>query len=476
MRPHPSTPRRFSFVVASLLLTMLATGSGTSRALAALHHTRPTTTPLTRWLNYHLNAAHTGDDTTEPSFANLGAAWTAGPVDGALFGEPLVYGNNIIVGTENDSLYSFGAAAGKQHWHVSIGTPRTSNFPCGNINPLGITGTPVIDGGYLYAVAEVEQPVGTYRFHLAKVNPGTGAVVYNTDITPTGMDANTQQQRSALAVSKGNVIVAWGGLDGDCRSYHGYVESVSESSGAEVAQWNDTASDNAGGIWGASGPVVGSLGNMYVTTGNGSSTNINAYDYSDSVVRLSPTMSVLSFFAPGPPQQWTYLNSSDTDLASVGPVALSDGLIFAIGKGGRGYLLNPTKLPSNSNPGGGENFSAQVCKRTHDAAFSGLAAAGNTIYVPCVDGIAAVMVDSLKAFHTLWYSTSGSSAPIVAGGLVWTVNVFGGSTLYGLDPATGAVLQQLSLGATTEHFVTPSSGGGRLFIAAGDLLMAFAPH
>jgi hypothetical protein len=31
-------------------------------------------------------------------------------------------------------------------WHRNVGTPvRLSDLPCGNIDPMGITGTPVID-------------------------------------------------------------------------------------------------------------------------------------------------------------------------------------------------------------------------------------------------------------------------------------------------------------------------------------------
>jgi outer membrane protein assembly factor BamB len=463
--------RTVALGLASLLLGACGAGAAVSAPVQALN----TSTTTSQWHTYHLNASRTGNDTKEPSFASLTSAWTAGPLDGAIYAEPLVDGGKVFVVTENDSVYAFDVTTGQPRWHVSLGTPRTSNFPCGNIMPLGITSTPVIDGGYLYVLAEVEKPAGTYRWHLAKLSPSSGAVIFDKGITPSGLNSNTQQQRSALAVSNGNVVVTWGGLWGDCGNYHGWVETVSESSGAKVAQWHDTPNDNEGAIWGPSGPAVDSGGNIYVTTGNGSTTSVSSYDYSDSVIKLSPSLSVLSFFAPGPPQQWTSLNGSDTDLASVGPALLKNGLLFAIGKGGRGYLLNQSQLPNNSNPGGGENFSAQVCHSTSGAAFSGTAFAGGKVYVPCADGIAAVKIDSATAFHTVWYSTSGSSAPVVAGGLVWTLQVFGGTTLVGLSPSTGAVAATLSLPAKTEHFATPTSSDGHLFVAAGTMLAAFAP-
>ena len=479
MRCQPSKPLLRSCSIPGLLMIVAGlAGCGGVTATSPVSRAAPTTGPASwssDWPTYHRDAARTGNDPSEPSFAALGPAWRSGSLDGAVWAEPLIDGGRVFVVTENDSVYAYSTATGAQQWHASLGTPRTSNFPCGDIMPLGITATPVVDGGALFVAAETEQN-GAYRFRLAKLNPATGAVVFNADVTPRGMDTNTQQQRSALAVSDGNVVIAWGGLDGDCGRYHGYLEAVSEASGAPLAQWSDTAGDNEGGIWAPSGPAVDATGNIYVSTGNGSTSDLSAYDYGDSVVKLSPTLSVLSFFAPGPPQTWASLNASDDDLGSIGPSLLAKGLLFAIGKGGRGYLLSQAEPPGVSDPGGGENASAQVCSATSAAAFSGMAVAGDIVYVPCADGIAAVRVDSATAFQRLWYSTSGSSAPIVAGGLVWSVDVFGGTTLYGLDPATGAVLERLDLGATTQHFVTPAAGDGRLFVAAGSTLVAFAPR
>lgn len=424
------------------------------------------------WPAYHRDAARSGDDPTEPSFAALRPAWNAG-VDGAVWAEPVVVRTHVIVVTENDSVYAFAADSGAQQWHASLGSPRTSNFPCGDIMPLGITSTPVVDGGWLYAVAEVEPASGTYQFRLARINPDTGAIAYTTDITPPGMNTNTQQQRSALAVSRGNIVVTWGGLDGDCGRYHGYVETAAETTGARVAVWQDTEQDNEGGMWAPSGPAVDGSGNIYVSTGNGSARDVTAYDYGDSVVQLSPSLAVLSFFAPGAPQAWNDLNATDSDLGSAGPSLLANGSIVQAGKGGRAYLLR-TPLPGNSNPGGGEAASVQVCHATHDAAYGGLAVSGTSVYVPCADGVAAVSITPTGSMALEWYSYAGGGAPILAGGVLWTAAPFAGTTLYGLDPASGAVLERLSLGATTEHFATAAASGGRVFIAAESKVLAFA--
>jgi outer membrane protein assembly factor BamB len=76
-------------------------------------------------------------------------------VDGAVYAEPLVAGGKVIVATENDSLYAFDAATGRQAWRAHLGTPVSGGqLPCGNIDVSGITGTPVIDptAGTVYAV------------------------------------------------------------------------------------------------------------------------------------------------------------------------------------------------------------------------------------------------------------------------------------------------------------------------------------
>jgi outer membrane protein assembly factor BamB len=455
---------------------LLTTGcaAAATPAEGALAHPAVATT---LWPTYHLDRRRTGNDLGEPSFSGITSAWNSRALDGAMYAEPLIDGSRVIVATENNSLYAFNAATGSRVWGpVHLGAPRTANFPCGDINPLGITGTPVIDGGFVYAVAEVQLTSTSYAYHLAKVDPSTGAVAYNKDVTPAGMDTSVEQERSALAVSAGHIVIVYGGLDGDCGGYHGYVETVSETSGVEQHQWNDTSEPGGreGGMWAPSGAAVNSAGDIFVTTGNGSSTTITNYDFGDSVLKFSPALVLLSWFAPGPPQTWASLNANDTDLGSIGPLLTSSGVLFAIGKGGRGYLLNQSTLPDNSNPGGGENYSHAVCNATNSAAFGGLASHGSTVFVPCTDGIAAVTIDSATAFHRIWYQTSGGgSAAIVAGGLVWTLPMFGGSTLYGLKPGTGQIARTLTLPAATEHFATPAAGDGMLFVAAGNRLAAF---
>ena len=52
----------------------------------------------------------------------------------------------LIVATEDNGVHAIDARSGREIWSRSLGRPvPLSTQPCGNIDPLGITGTPVID-------------------------------------------------------------------------------------------------------------------------------------------------------------------------------------------------------------------------------------------------------------------------------------------------------------------------------------------
>ena len=62
-------------------------------------------------------------------------------VDGGGSGQDLV-----IVATENNNVYALDGADGHVVWTTNVGTPAPQNqLGCGNIEPYGVTGTPVID-------------------------------------------------------------------------------------------------------------------------------------------------------------------------------------------------------------------------------------------------------------------------------------------------------------------------------------------
>jgi DNA-binding beta-propeller fold protein YncE len=85
------------------------------------------------------------------------------------------------------------------------------------------------------------------------------------------------------------------------------------------------------------------------------------------------------------------------------------------------------------------------------------------VYVPCADGLRAVRVTTTGQLQVLWRGpATGRGSPVVGGGAVWVVDYDGG-TLFALDPATGAVRQQIAIG-TAPHFASPTLSGTRAYV------------
>ena len=378
-------------------------------------------------------------------------------LDGQVYAEPLVIGGRLFVATENDSVYALDATSGHQLWRTHLGEPMPlSRLPCGDIDPLGITGTPVADSqlGLLW-VAPFVQPGHHLLVALALDN---GAVRWRRSIDPPQADPLALQQRAALAVSHGVVDVALGGLFGDCETYNGWVVGMKADGTGPLLTYRTNAGARAG-IWGPSGPAIDSAGDLYVSTGNGNSTG--TFDFGDAVIRLSPDLRILDWFAPS---NWADLNAGDTDVGSMGPALLDGGLLFQAGKEGTGYLLQASHLGGI----GGQAFLAPIC----NGAWGGTAYQPPYVYVGCSDGLVALRLGTGASFSVAWRGPRfWAEPPILAGGLVWTVNR-ASAELVALDATTGQLRFRQSLGSE-DHFETPAAAGGAVFVGAGTAIIAF---
>jgi polyvinyl alcohol dehydrogenase (cytochrome) len=400
------------------------------------------------WPNYHRDPAHTGYSPGTPRAGLLAIAWRR-QLNGAVYGQPLAVGGLVIAATEGDSVYGLDRATGQVRWRVNAGTPvPLSALPCGDIDPLGITGTPVYDPatGLVYAVAET----AGYHHVLVAVNAASGQVAFRRDIpTPDGQP-RYDQQRGALALAGGRVYISFGGLAGDCGPYRGSVVGVPVSGhGPLISYVVPTARE--GGIWTPGGPVTGPGGTIYVGVGNGAATS-GRYDDSDSVTALTLALHRTGIFAPA---VWPGDNAADLDLGSLSPVLLPSGMVLAVGKRGTGYLLDGTHLGGVA----GQVATAAICP-----AFGGAAVSGTIAYVPCANGGLAAVDTAGRHLRVRWRGpATAAGSPVLGGGAVWVADL-GAGTLYQVSLASGQVRQQISLGASLPHFASPSLSGPLVLI------------
>jgi hypothetical protein len=448
---------RLNLIAAAVLAALLAACSGTASAPTATSPagapgsataSSPPGSAYPDWPTYHGDAARTGMAATMPAASGSLVVRSALTLDAAVYASPIVVAGVTIVATEGDSVFALDSS-GHQLWRVSLGAPAPgSELPCGNIDPLGITGTPVYDPdtSLVYLVAEHGGPP---RHELVALRPADGSIAWRAGVDLPGVDPAAMQQRGALTVADGSVWVAFGGLFGDCGEYKGRVVGL-PLTGAHEATAFTVPTGREGGIWAPPGPSVDAHGHLVVSVGNGASGAGEPYDYSDSVLQLSGTRMVDSFS----PATWRVDNDNDRDLGSQGPALVGDRWVFIAGKSGTAYVLRQGRLGGI----GGEVSAADVC-----TSFGGAAVDGDVVYVPCTDGVRAVRIGSDGSMRVLWHADEHvTGSPVVGGGRVWSLDPSGG-VLHALDPASGRSLAQVVVGVTS-RFATPAIWGPDLIV------------
>lgn len=401
------------------------------------------------WPEYHRDAARTGVGPGAPAPKNLRVAWQA-RLDGAVYGQPLVVRGTVFAATENDTVYALDPATGSVRWsrHVGAPVPR-SDLPCGNIDPLGITGTPVWDPSTDRVFVVAETTGGHHR--LVGLAAGTGQVQVDVDADPPLGDPRAHQQRGALSLLDARVHVPYGGLAGDCGQYVGQV--LSFTTDGEDRRSYAVPTTREGGIWAPGGGVRDGDRLLYAV-GNGEATG-GSWDGSDSVIALDARMRRVDAFAP---TRWAQDNANDLDLGSMTP-ALVGRWVLAAGKSGDVYVLRADHLGGI----GGQVAAAPLCR-----AFGAPAVDGAVAYLPCADAVAAVRVHPTSGRPTvLWRSdVARRASPVVGGGAVWVADGDRGRLL-ALDQRDGSVLSQVPVGELP-HFASPSLAGGRAFVGTLD--------
>jgi outer membrane protein assembly factor BamB len=400
------------------------------------------------WPTYHGDAGRSGLSRSFPEPTRLAVA-AAIKLDGAVYASPIVAHGITVVATENDSVYGFDAS-GRQLWRTNLGSPSPAQErPCGNINPLGITGTPVYDAstGSIYAVAETG---GATRHELTALDPRTGQVRWHRSVDLPGVDATVMQQRGALAITGGRVWVPFGALAGDCGDYKGRIVGVRlDGSGDPVSYTPPT--ERGGGMWNPAGATVDSRGRLFVVSANGAAFPGDDYDHTNSVLGLSADAQLVDSFAPS---DWAENNRGDVGLGSQGVALIGTTWAVLGGKSGPVYVLRQTAL-------GG--IDGQVSVQNICLSFGGAAVDGDVVYLPCTDGVRAVRVSSDGKLTVLWHADEAiAGSPVIGGGRIWSLDQNAG-ILHALDPATGHSTAQIAVGQTS-RFATPALSGDHLLV------------
>jgi outer membrane protein assembly factor BamB len=403
----------------------------------------------TDWPTYHRTEDRAGTVTGVGPPSALRPGWQA-RLDGAVYGQPLVIGDLVVAATEGNSVYGLVLADGRVRWRAQLGAPvPRDRLPCGNIDPLGITGTPAYDAatGTVFAVPETAGG----RHDLVALDVRDGRVRFRRNLDVVGRDPSAHQQRGALAVAGGRVYVSFGGLFGDCGDYVGYVTATSVRGDGPTTHY-EVPTRREGGIWAASGVAVDAAGDVWVAVGNGAGTG-DLYDGSDSVLRLSADLSRrLDFFAPA---DWGSQNAEDADLGTTGPVLLGGDRVAVSGKSGEVDLLDTRRLGGI----GGGLASVGGCR-----GFGGMAwdASQSALFVPCDGGTRRFDVGR-AALTPGWQAAPNiNGTPVAGGGAVWVLDASAGR-LYVLDERTGRTLASADTGPAS-RFASVVPVPGRVLV------------
>jgi hypothetical protein len=427
-----------------------------------------------------------------------------GTISGNVYAQPLYIEGGpsgramIIAVTESDNVYALDAADGTVVWMDNVGTPMPlSKLPCGDINPLGITGTPIVDlpSRALFFDAMTTPDNGTTAKHLIfSVNVDTGATNsgWPVDVNAqakygtTDFTSSTQNERGALAILSGILYVPYGGHFGDCQNYHGWIVGVPLTNPASVTAWATGA--NQGGAWSVGGVASDGV-NPFIATGNTGGTTV--WSGGESIFRFQPgpVFSGLTndFWSP---TNWHSLDTNDFDLGGTGPLivdvpgASPSNLVVALGKDKNAYLLNRTNLGGISVPLAQASVSSAVIIQ---AATTYRTTVG-TYVAFCGNGsqIVAFRITptSPPAIANAWTaSQNGRGSPFVTSTdgtnntVVWGIGSESGQRLIGFNGDTGAVVFSgggaNELMANTRRFNTAIAARGRIYVANDNQVYAF---
>jgi len=412
----------------------------------------------------------------------------------------------LFVVTEQNQVSALDASSGAVVWQRVVGTPvRRNSLPCGNVDPLGITGTPVIDARSrtLFLAAMTTPDGGATKNHqifALSIDDGAPRPGWPVDVSARAragsvtFDSAVQHQRGALALLGGMLYVPYGGHFGDCGEYRGWVVGVPTANPAALTAWATRAT--GGGVW-APGGIASDGTSIYVATGN--TFGATAWSDGEAIIRLAPDLRFsrqpTDFFTP---TNWESLDQADEDLGGSGPIlfrapgASPSELIVALGKDGKAYLIDRATMGGISaalarlEVSRGPIINAAAAYTTTQGTYVVFNGRG----VGCPDGrvgdLTAIRIGAASppTLAVAWCATQqGRGSPIVtttdgkSDAIVWSVGAERDNRLRAFDGDTGAVIFDGGgpddAMSRVQRFQTPIAAQGRIFVAGDDRLHAF---
>jgi hypothetical protein len=433
-----------------------------------------------------------------------------GAVSGNVYAQPLYWkpagtrAGRVIVATESNVVEALDADAGTVVWQTQLPPPAPlSALPCGNINPEGVTGTPVIDpaSGTIYfdAVTDVS---GTVNHMVYALSAETGDILPGWPLNVASslaalgqtFDPLVEGERGAALLLGGDVYLTYGGRAGDCGDYHGMVIQVKPATHAITNVWATRAV--RGGIW-AQGGTASDGRSIFTTTGN--TDGATEWGDGEAIIRLEPGLAhstrKTDYFAPS---NWLTLDEDDADLGGTEALPISVPAagggaarqVIAFGKNGFAYLADRQNL---GGIGGAlaETRVSDTVIITAPAVYSNgavtLVAIHNGAGLNCSgNGLSMLRIASGggSPITEAWCAAfNGQGAPIVtttdgsAHPLVWITGAQGDNLLHGFDAMTGAVVFAGGGAAgqmqNLRHFGTILAANNHLYVAGDNRIYAF---
>jgi hypothetical protein len=473
-------------------------------------------------LQYHKNSTRDGHY-VEPSMTKVAAANIhmdmsfQSSILGPTYAQPLYFENGpqgkdvLIVVTEQNLVYAIEADSGKVAWQKQLGTPATpSMVPCfGNIDPVGITATPVIDAASrtVFFDATINVAGAATRFiHALSIDDGSSRAGWPINVAASVTFGSLaflpwQNQRAAPILLDGTLYVPYGGHGGDCGSYHGWVVGVRIDDPKTIKAFA-TSAPRGGGVWGPGG-LASDGTSIFVATGN--TFDATTWSQGEAILRLQPgpvfTGNTVDYFTPS---NWKDLDTKDLDLGGAGPLlvdlpgATPSKLVVALGKSGVVHLLDRANLGGVGTGNGetGEGLTSAKISSEHiiTAAVTYATAMGSYVVLRSAGlgcpGAAGDVIGlrlaatSPPSVSIAWCATqNGYGSPIVtttdghANAIVWGIGSERSNRLMGFDGDTGQTVfgggGAAELMANVRRYQTAIAAKGRIFVAGDSAVYAF---